>query len=230
MLAEATTLIYSASDSHRIVSPKAKAKPRQVPIAMRPLQSALIQACESIGEEELTPCHISNTVQLHRMTQDMVNVLDSEYSVPFGAYAEVNRMMDRCQEKFDKARKLAVLKEPQEVEELDRLRKRFDKKSGETRDNMRSAAQAALVKARKHRKPRSNALLFSCPPLGFLGLHHFYLGNHGMGLFSLLTCWTVVVPLFNFILFLQIMLTDDHHFDLQYNADYVYFKSLSSLV
>ncbi len=199
------------------------------PVTNRSLQSDLIQACAAIGKENLSHCHISNTLLLRQMTEDAVNLLKSEYPVPFGAYADVQSMIERCDRVFAEA--LIKTDSTSEInKELNKLHKTFREDVKIARKEMLQTASYALSKATKYRKVRSSAMLLACPPLGFLGLHHFYLGHHGLGLFSVLTCWTLVIPLFNMVFFLQLILTDEDHFDLQYNPDYLYFKSLCASV
>jgi TM2 domain-containing membrane protein YozV len=195
---------------------------------IRPLRADLIQACNNLGYVKLTECHMANAVILQNLSLDVMNTLKSEYPVPFGAFEEVQSMIKRCELKFEEAM-IRAGRSDQENEQLKELQTTFHIFVNTVRSEMKNATQYALKKATKFRKVRSNALLLACPPMGLFGLHHFYLGNHAFGILSMLTCWTVIVPVLNVIIFFQLMLIDEHHFDLQHNPDYVYFKALSSL-
>jgi len=56
--------------------------------------------------------------------------------------------------------------------------------------------------------------------LGGLGVHRFYLGQTGLGMFHLLFCWFPVSWLIGFISGLVILTMDDDKFNLKYNKDH----------
>ncbi len=57
--------------------------------------------------------------------------------------------------------------------------------------------------------------------LGGLGVHKFYLGQGGMGVLYLLTCWTGIPAIVAFIEFIMLLVMDDHTFNLRFNPGYV---------
>nr|MBA2817738.1 TM2 domain protein [Candidatus Pantoea persica] len=59
------------------------------------------------------------------------------------------------------------------------------------------------------------ALLFACF-LGGLGIHKFYLGKAGQGIFYILFCWTFIPSVIVFIEFILYLCSSDEDFVLKY--------------
>ena len=52
---------------------------------------------------------------------------------------------------------------------------------------------------------------------GFFGLHHFYLGNNGAGVASIVFCWTFLPLLVSISNCLSLMCMSGKEFDVKYN-------------
>ena len=54
--------------------------------------------------------------------------------------------------------------------------------------------------------------------LGGFGVHHFYLGNPGLGVLYLLFCWTLIPAIIAFIEFIVFLVMPERDFDARYNT------------
>lgn len=55
--------------------------------------------------------------------------------------------------------------------------------------------------------------------LGGFGMHKFYLGRIGMGIFYLLFCWTLLPALISFFEAIMLLTMSQRVFDAKYNGD-----------
>lgn len=53
--------------------------------------------------------------------------------------------------------------------------------------------------------------------LGGIGVHRFYLGQTGLGILSLLFCWTFIPAIIAFVDFIIFLTMDEDRFNLKYN-------------
>ena len=75
-----------------------------------------------------------------------------------------------------------------------------------------NAVDIFILKTVGGEKSRVTAILLAFF-LGSIGIHHFYLGNSGYGILSLIFCWTFIPAIFAFINFIQYLFMSDERFN-----------------
>ena len=81
--------------------------------------------------------------------------------------------------------------------------------------NMVGTGAGGLVRSGNRSRVVAALLAFL---LGGIGVHKFYLGQHGMGVLYLLGCWTMIPTFVGFFEGVSYLLTSEHAFDMKYNA------------
>lgn len=83
--------------------------------------------------------------------------------------------------------------------------------------NNDQATEIFLIKATKGNKQKTAALLLALF-LGGLGGHHFYLGNTGAGVLSLLFFWTFIPAIIALINLVQLICMNEQKFNEKFNV------------
>ncbi|MEI6065000.1 MAG: NINE protein [Pseudanabaena sp. ELA748] len=66
-------------------------------------------------------------------------------------------------------------------------------------------------------KNKTTAILF-CFFLGGIGVHKFYLGQAGLGIFYVLFCWTFIPSFIAFIEFIMLLVMSEDEFNRRFNG------------
>ena len=71
---------------------------------------------------------------------------------------------------------------------------------------------------------KKKLLIWAFPIWGLLGIHNFYLGKLGQGIFQFLFCWTFIPAIFNIIEYSKLISMNDANFDWKYNPEFAFFS------
>jgi TM2 domain-containing membrane protein YozV len=107
------------------------------------------------------------------------------------------------------------------VDYLEERRNEFVRLMDEFNNDIKNHIVRNLELAKNKKKSKNTAVLLAIPLLGF---QWAYLNSPGYTVFSILLCWTIIVPVINFISLLKLLLMKEDKFDQEFNPEYVYFS------
>jgi|TARA_B110000116_G_C16602536_1_gene475657 TM2 domain-containing membrane protein YozV len=189
---------------------------------IKPSDSIIITAIKEINKIKFVTTDKANTSRLIELTDLASDQIIFKGVDTLNQISDIKQLINDYNDKFEhgsilvsddfKDKSLDFLKEKRQ--EFINLLEKFNTDS---KAHIKKNLELELRK----KKSKKIAALLAIPCLGF---QWAYLKSPGIAVLSVLLCWTIIVPVINFIFLLKVLFMSQDKFDMEFNPVFSYYN------
>lgn len=167
---------------------------------IKPSDNKIVKALKEIKKIDFVTTNKANVSRLIDITNIVNDIIIFEGDNSLRFMDDYSNLIDVYNDKFEHGR--VLIDENYSDKSLDFLiekrnvyEKILDKFNNDIKENLKSK----YLILENNKRIKSKALKWGFPLWGFSGIMHFYLKNNIFGILSLLTSWTILVPILHYV-------------------------------
>lgn len=192
---------------------------------IRSSDSEVIKSIKEINKAKFVSTNKGNISRLIELTDLVISNLDFNGNQTLNEINDIMELINQYNDKFNHGSTLVDddFKE-KSVDYLEERRNEFVRLMDKFNNDIKNHIKQNLELEKSNKKSKKTAVLLAIPLLGF---QWAYLKSPGYTVLSIVLCWTIIVPVFNLISLLKLLLMNESKFDIEFNPEYVYFSQFN---
>lgn len=196
---------------------------------IKPSDSKLVKSIKELTRIKFVTTNKANTSRLIEATDIVIDSLHFDGVETLNQVNDIKTLLDEYNDKFEHGSALIDDDfKDKSADFLEAKRKELLDLIKEFNSNTKEHVKLGLEQARKNKKKKNKAVIFSFPfLLGCLGVHKFYLGENGYGFLYLVFSWTGIPAIASIFNFFALLTMSEERFDEKYNPVFTYYSQFS---
>jgi TM2 domain-containing membrane protein YozV len=193
---------------------------------IKPSDSSIVKAVKEIQKVKFVSANKANASRLIELTDLMLSNISFNGNATLNQLDDLKELVNQYNNKFEHGSSLIDDDfKDKSIDYLEEKRREFVELMDRFNDETKLFITTNLERAEAKKKSKILAVLLSLP---LIGLQWAYLNSTRYTVFSILLCWTIIVPFINLIALIKILLLDEDKFNLKYNPETVFYKQFST--
>ena len=192
---------------------------------IKPSDSQIIKAIKEIQKVKFVSTNKSNASRLIDITDLMLSNISFNGNETLNQLADLKELINQYNNKFDHGSSLIDDDfEDKSIVYLQDKRNEFVALMDKFNKDTKAFINGNLELAKQKRKSKKTATILAFPIVGSLGIHKFYLGQIGQGIFYFLFSFSLIPAIISLFEFISYLSMSTEKFDSKFNPEYSYYN------